>query len=87
MTQRLAAEAGAALERTLPTAGFYGVTTKVLSAQIISLNAAETEAQVVVQTQRSETKAGPSAQQFYRKLTVGLVQEPSGWKVDQATWQ
>lgn len=87
MTSRMAASAAAALPQARPDSGFYGVTTKVLSVQIIALNEAETEAQLAVQTQRSETRTGQGAQQSYRKLTVSLIKESGGWKVDQATWQ
>lgn len=87
MTSRMAKSAAAALPQSLPGTGFYGVSTKVLSVQIIALNDAETEAQLAVQTQRSETRTGQGGNQFYQKLTVSLVKESAGWKVDQAAWQ
>ncbi|MDD5110688.1 MAG: hypothetical protein PHI63_05770 [Patescibacteria group bacterium] len=87
MTQRLAATAPATLQRTLPASGFYGVTTKVLGTEIISLNQAETEAQLVMQTQRTETAASGVPKNLYQKLTLKLVKEAAGWKVDQADWQ
>lgn len=87
LTERFTPIANVMVQQTLPTSGFYGVTTKVLSTEIIALNAAETEAQVMVQTQRSETNTGRNTQQRYQKITVKLVKETAGWKVDQAEWQ
>lgn len=81
------AQAEAKLRATLPTSGFYGVTTRALSAQIIALDEQETEAQVVVQTQRSETRGGVAAQQFYQPLAMTLVKHGQGWRVRQADWQ
>jgi len=87
MTERFTPIATVMVQQMLPTSGFYGVTTKVLSTEIIALNADETEAQVMVQTQRSETNTGRGTQQRYQKITVKLVKEAVGWKVDQAEWQ
>lgn len=87
MTTRLAATAEATVARALPATGFYGITTKVLHTQIIALNESETEAQVVVQTQRSENRGVSGGTQFYQQLSLRLVQESDAWKVDQATWQ
>lgn len=87
MTERFAAMSRTAQQLLLRSDGFYGVTTKVLSAEIVALNSQETEAQVVVQAQRSETRSGTGRQQVYQKLTVSLVKASSGWRVDAATWQ
>ena len=87
MTDRFAAAVRAAPPPLVRSDGFYGVTTKVLSAEIVTLNREETEAQVVVQTQRIETQSGAGRQQFYQKLTVSLVKASTGWRVDAATWQ
>lgn len=84
MTPRLAAVA----TPTLPAGStFYGVTTKALSVQIVALNEAETEAQLVVQTQRFETPGGGAQPPWYQKITLTLVQFPGGWRVDRADWQ
>ncbi|MDO8559797.1 MAG: hypothetical protein Q7S23_02045 [bacterium] len=87
MTEQFAVTARSAQQQVLLGDGFYGVTTKVLSAEIVALNSEETEAQVVVQTQRSETRTGGGRQQFYQKLTVTLVKNTAGWRVDGASWQ
>ncbi|TSC76125.1 MAG: Uncharacterized protein G01um101431_987 [Parcubacteria group bacterium Gr01-1014_31] len=87
MTEQFAATARAAQQQLLLGDGFYGVTTKVLSAEIVALNGEETEAQIVVQTQRSETRTGAGRQQFYQKLTVTLLKNTAGWRVDGASWQ
>lgn len=81
------AQAEAKLRASLPSSGFYGVTTIALSAQIIALDEPEREAQVVVQAQRSETRTGQGGNQFYQQLTLTMVKHELGWKVRQAEWQ
>ena len=87
MTAEGFAHAEQKLRSSLPTNSFYGVTTRALSAQIIALDEQETEAQLVVQTQRSETRTGLTAQQFYQPLSVTVVKTQNGWRVKLAEWQ
>lgn len=67
---------------------FYGITTRALNAEIITLAADETQAQILVTTQREETKSGAARSGvYYQKILLNLVQEGGSWKVDGATWQ
>ncbi len=84
MTERFAARVKLALPAGTE---FYGISTKALSAQIIALTETETEAQVVVQTQRTEARGGSAAAPTYQKITLTLVKAGLGWQVDRADWQ
>ncbi len=67
---------------------FYGVTTRALSAEIITLADDERQAQVVVSTQRQELAGeAKQARVYYQKILLNLTQGGDGWKVDGATWQ
>jgi hypothetical protein len=67
---------------------FYGIITRVLNVEIINLADDESQAQVLVSTQREETRGGViKPRVFYQKILLNLVQENGNWKVDSATWQ
>ena len=67
---------------------YYGVTTKALSAQIISFEKSLGRAEVIVATQRQEAKGTTiNPQIFYQDLKLNLVDSGDGWKVDRAEWQ
>lgn len=87
MSARMRAAADAQIAAGAPkNAAFYGVTTRALGAQIITLDAAEANAQVLVSTQRAETTATGDAL-TYVGLLLQLVNTADGWRVDSAEWQ
>lgn len=71
------------LRKKLPE-GFIGVTTLALSQKIESLT--ETEASLLVSTQREETVNGAS-RVYYQDMKVSLKFSNGQWLVDGAYWQ
>ncbi len=66
---------------------YFGVTTKALSAQITSYDAASGQAEMVVSTQRREaqgTTANPTV--YYQDLNLRLLKIEGRWLVDSADW-
>lgn len=69
-----------------PAKDYYGVTTRVLSTNIKSVN--ETSATVDVLTQREEaTGSAGNTSVKYQTVTLQLNQVGGVWLVDSATWQ
>jgi hypothetical protein len=67
---------------------YYGITTQALSVQIDSFDETSGEAQVLVLTQRQESKATTvNPRVYYQNLKIILVKTGQGWKVDSAEWQ
>lgn len=67
---------------------FYGVSTRALKAEIITMNNEETQAQVVVTVQREE-QAGDSLNKniTYPKLVLDFMKIDNAWKVNSANWK
>lgn len=88
VTPSLAVELQASMKSgTLPGAGgFYGVTTRALSAAITS--ATETVALVKVSTQQQENVSRQGASQLsYKVLTLTLDHSSGAWLVSGARWE
>lgn len=66
---------------------FYGITTKAINTEIITLNAEETDAQILVGTQRAETKGSGNPRVFYQNIILRILKSDNLWKVDAADWQ
>lgn len=66
------------------SAGFLGVTTRVISQKLISSDA--THASVLASTQREEI-IGNSPNLYYKDMLVKLVWQNNQWLVDGAYWQ
>ena len=66
---------------------FSGVTTKSLSAQILFLDEDDGSADVLVQTQRIETKADLSQNIYYQDIELSIIKSGNNWLVDQVEWQ
>ncbi len=64
---------------------YSGITTKSISAEILSLE--NTIAEVLVNTQRIETDADLKQNVYYQDIKIFLVRGGAGWLVDQAQWQ
>ena len=66
---------------------YYGITTKALNVNIINIDEDLGRAEVLVTTQRIETKISTNnPRSFYQDLSLNLNQEGDRWKVDTATW-
>ncbi|PIS04948.1 MAG: hypothetical protein COT81_03680 [Candidatus Buchananbacteria bacterium CG10_big_fil_rev_8_21_14_0_10_42_9] len=65
---------------------YQGVTTKVVSAKIISLS--DANAQVMASVQRKDARESTVNYQLkYQNLLLDMVKIGDGWLVNQATWQ
>lgn len=66
---------------------FYGVTSKVLTTKILSLNEASGDAEVSLTLQRSEERQGQGSKVYYQDLKLNLISSGANWLVDSAAWQ
>ncbi len=70
---------------------YYGVTTKALSVEILTIEVVDSgePVQVVVSTQRIETMGenNPISSTKYRKMEVELIKTGDKWLVSSARWQ
>ena len=65
---------------------YYGIETKAISSKFNSQ--ADTKAEILVKTQRSEFKDSPTNPRiFYQDIILKLVKQNEAWKVDGAYWQ
>jgi len=65
---------------------YYGITTRALSTEIISMGSMTVA--VKVKTQREEFwGADVNSKVSYRDILVNLVKEGGVWKIDSANWQ
>jgi hypothetical protein len=66
---------------------YYGITTKAMSAQIVSYDDNLGRAGIVVVTQRQETIGSTLEPKiFYQNIKLDLIKGNGGWKVDVAQW-
>ena len=68
---------------------YFGVTTRALRSEIISLNNEETQAQVLVTVQQEESRGsvGSSGRILYKGLLLDFVLLDDAWKVNAVSWQ
>lgn len=67
---------------------YYGITTRVLSVKVVSLDEVEGTATIEVSTQQEESKGSPRDSQLrYQKLVLGFLEVDGVWKVGSAVWQ
>ncbi len=68
---------------------FYGVTTKSLKEEIITLSDDEESAQVLVSTQQEEfgSQVASRGKIVYKRLMLDFKKVDNSWKVDSAQWQ
>ena len=64
---------------------FSGITTKSLSFELISLE--NSQAKVLVKTQRVKTKADLSEEVLYQDIEISELKSGDKWLVNQATWK
>ena len=69
-------------------APYSGVSTKALSAKVMSSDEATGRAEVTVVTQRQESQGTTINPRItYQSLKLSMVREGSEWKIDSAEWQ
>jgi len=67
---------------------FYGITTRALSAKVVSFDESLGRAEISVSTQRQESKGSTiNPRIFYQEILLKLAKTSDGWKVDEAAWQ
>lgn len=64
---------------------YTGITTKSLSANILSLT--EEDALVKVSTQRIETQEDLTQEVYYQDIEISIIKSGNMWLVDNASWQ
>lgn len=88
MTSRLQAELAALAASTTVDDVYYGITTRVISINTISLDETTGSATVEVLTQREEAIGSPlNAEVRYETMVLELLKQGGVWKVDDATWK
>ena len=65
---------------------YYGITTKAISTEVKSFDEKQKTAEVVIGTQRRETKIDGSENNFNQNLRLTFVKENGQWLVDGAYW-
>lgn len=75
--------------KNIGSSEFYGVTTRAIKPELISLSDDETQAQVLVSVQQEEFSgtAATRGKILYKRLLLDFVRDEGGWKVDAAVWQ
>lgn len=67
---------------------YYGINTRVVSCDVQTFNKEAGEAEIMVSTQRTESKGQKSQENvFNQDIKVDLVKVNGEWKVDRAEWQ
>lgn len=91
MTDRMKAWADNVIAEGAPEdgGGFYGVTTRALKPELLTLNEDETRAQILVTTQQEEFtgSVSSSGKITYKRLLLDFQKVNDEWKVDVAEWQ
>lgn len=80
--QELIEREGASLA---PQQDYVGVTTRATGVRVISTSS--TRAEVLVNTQRSESVQDQPDRVYYQNLKLTLVTEGGQWKVDNVVWE
>jgi len=68
-----------------PVAGFYGVTTKVVTVDVLSQNSSTAEVEVATQRQESFSREG-EVKITYQALKLSLDKQGNNWLVSSADW-
>lgn len=73
------------IEAAVAPEDYYGVSTQVITVDVQSET--ETEAVVVLTTQREEATGSPqNTSVYYQDIQLTFVKESGEWRVDTATW-
>ena len=73
------------LEVSYEAEEFFGISTKSLSAAIVSFE--PTQARVLVKTQRIEKKGNDPDNVFYQDIEIALIKSGDVWLVNSASWK
>ncbi len=66
---------------------YFGVTTKALSININSFNEVSGQSEIIVTTQRQESRGNTeNVKVYYQDLKLNLVNIAESWKIDSAEW-
>jgi hypothetical protein len=67
---------------------YYGVTSKTVKTNLVSLNEEETAAELELTMQRREARGSMNSnvKVFYQDIVIKLKKESGEWKVDGAEW-
>jgi hypothetical protein len=85
---RFATELQAQIDNAPAPTEYYGVTTVVLSVNVVSMDDAAGTAFASVSTQRTESKGSPQDHHvFYQTMELAFVKSGGEWKVESATWK
>jgi len=88
MSQAFAAATLADLANKKASTGFYGVTTNVITADVVSQDESKGTAVIDLSTQRvEENGSAQNKTTKYQKIQLTLVKESGVWLVDSAKWQ
>ncbi|EKD32794.1 MAG: hypothetical protein ACD_76C00145G0002 [uncultured bacterium] len=86
-TAGYSAELESMLTLSVTSGEYYGVSTRVISTDVISLNDAAGTASVSVNTQRQEAKVSvQNTRVYYQTIELDFVKESGVWKVSKASW-
>lgn len=66
-------------------AEYQGISTRALSTETLSIS--ESQAKIMVSTQRTETNTDLSTSVFYQDIEITLLKSSDNWLVDSAYWQ
>ena len=76
------------IERVVVADVYYGITTRVLSTELIEYEEELGYATMNVLTQREEAMGSPqNAEVKYQTLVLEMVKQGGAWKVNKATWE
>ncbi|HBR80655.1 MAG: hypothetical protein UX09_C0010G0002 [Candidatus Uhrbacteria bacterium GW2011_GWE2_45_35] len=88
MNSTLRAQTENFIETAKQSGEYYGVTTRVLSVSIVSLDEENGSASLEISTQREESIGGPENSVVkYQKLFLNYVMEGEVWKVSSTRWE
>ena len=88
MTERFAKESQKFVEGATAPEGHYGVTTRVITVKINSLDEEKGNGSALITTQREESKDPSGGTEVrYQDIELKFEKEAGVWKVDSANWQ
>jgi hypothetical protein len=87
MSQSFVDETQAFIDSATPAQTYYGVTTRVITVNVVGIDETAGTATVELMTQREEANGSPEKTSLkYQKLNLEFVKEGELWKVNSASW-
>jgi len=88
MTSSMQGDTEDLIERVVVADVYYGITTRVLSTELVEYEEELGYATMNVLTQREEAMGSPqNAEVKYQTLVLEMVKQGGTWKVNKATWE